>query len=105
MSPVSSRIERHEAARRSAPEKKKKKLSNPSAAWQEARDLAWEHRGRLALGLVLILASQPLGFVLPYCSKLLVDEVIATRRAGLLPLLAAAAAGATVMQAAISSTN
>jgi ABC-type multidrug transport system fused ATPase/permease subunit len=105
MSPVSSRIERHEAARRSAPEKKqKKKLANPSAAWQEARDLAWAHRARLALGLGLMLVSQPLGFVLPYASKLLVDEVIAKHRAELLPLLAAAAAGATVLQAAISFT-
>jgi len=104
MSPVSSRIERHEAARRSAPEKKKKKLANPSAAWQEARDLAWAHRGRLLLGLVLILLGQPLGFVLPYASKLLVDEVIAKHRADLLPLLAVAAAGATMIQAAISFT-
>ena len=103
MSPVSSRLERHEAARRSAPEKKKK-LADPSAAWQEARDLAWAHRGRLALGLALILLSQPLGFVLPYASKLLVDEVIAKRRADLLPLLAAAAAAATMIQAGISFT-
>ena len=104
MSPVSSRLDRHEAARRSAPEKKKKKLADPSAAWQEARDLAWAHRARLALGLVLILLGQPLGFVLPYASKLLVDEVIAKHRAELLPLLAAAAAAATMLQAAISFT-
>src|SRR5258707_15252480 len=102
MSRVWTRIERHEPARRSAPEKKKKKLANPSAAWQEARDLAWAHRGRLTLGLVLMLLGQPLGFVLPYASKLLVDEVIAKHRADLLPLLAAAAAAATMFQAAIS---
>ena len=102
MSPVSSRLERREAARRSAPEQKKKKIADPSAAWQEARQIAWAHRGRLALGLALILLSQPLGFVLPLTSKFLVDEVIAKRRAELLPLLAAAAVAATVLQAAIS---
>ena len=104
MSPVSSRLERHEATRRRAPEKQKKKLADPSAAWQEARDLAWAHRGRLILGLALILLSQPLGFVLPYASKLLVDEVIAKHRADLLPLLALASAAATIAQAGISFT-
>jgi ABC-type multidrug transport system fused ATPase/permease subunit len=105
MSPVSSRIERREAARRSPPDKNKKdtkKLANPSAAWQEARDLAWQHRGRLAFGLLLILLNQPLGFVLPFCSKYLVDEVVAKHRADLLPLLAGLAAGATTLQAGIS---
>src|SRR5206468_3016281 len=100
MSPVSSRIERREAARRSAPEQKK--IADPSAAWDEARRLAWAHRGRLVLGLALILVGQPLGFVLPYSSKLLVDEVIAKRRAELLPLIAAAAIAATILQVGIS---
>src|SRR5215813_1855939 len=104
MSPVSSRIERREAARRSAPEQRKKKIADPSGAWQEARELAWAHRGRLAVGLLLILLNQPLGFVLPYSSKLLVDEVIAKRRAELLPWLAAAAVAATLLQSATSFT-
>jgi subfamily B ATP-binding cassette protein MsbA len=103
MPPVSSRIERHETDRRRDPERKKK-LANPSAAWAEARDLAWAHRGRLLLGLVLILINQPLGFVLPYASKLLVDEVIAKHRSGLLPMLALASAAATLAQAGISFT-
>jgi len=101
MSPVSSRIERREAARRSAPEQKQK-IADPSAAWDEARRLAWAHRERLVLGLALILVGQPLGFVLPYSSKLLVDEVIAKRRAELLPLIAAAAIAATILQVGIS---
>src|SRR6266536_3557800 len=101
MSPVSSRIERREAARRSAPEQKKK-ITDPAAAWDEARRLAWAHRERLVLGLALILVGQPLGFVLPYSSKLLVDEVIAKRRAELLPLIAAAAIAATILQVGIS---
>ena len=104
MSPVSSRIERREVERRSEPDRKRTKIKDPSGAWQEARALAWAHRGRLAIGLALILLNQPLGFVLPYASKLLVDEVIAKHRAGLLPLLAFASAAATITQAAISFT-
>ena len=104
MSPVSSRIERREVERRSEPDRKRTKIKDPSGAWQEARALAWAHRGRLAIGLALILLNQPLGFVLPYASKLLVDEVIAKHRAGLLPLLAFAAAAATIAQAGISFT-
>ena len=102
MSPVSSRIERREAARAAAPEQQKKKLKNPSGAWADARALAWDHRGRLALGFVLLLLSQPLGFVLPLSSKFLVDEVIAKHRADLLPLLALASIVATLLQAGIS---
>ncbi|HEY6866590.1 MAG TPA: ABC transporter ATP-binding protein, partial [Candidatus Eisenbacteria bacterium] len=104
MSPVSSRIERHEASRRSEPERRSAKIKNPSGAWEEARALAWSHRRRLALGLLLILVNQPLGFVLPYASKLLVDEVIAKHRPGLLPLLALVSATATMAQAGISFT-
>jgi len=104
MSPVSSRIERHEAARQREPEQKRRKIKDPSGAWQEARALAWAHRGRLAIGLGLMLLSQPLGFVLPFSSKYLVDEVIAKHRPGLLPLLAIASAAATFTQAGISFT-
>src|SRR5882672_9101026 len=104
MSPVSSRLERRDAERRSEPDRKRTKIKDPSGAWKEARDLAWAHRGRLAIGLGLILLNQPLGFVLPYASKLLVDEVIAKHRADLLPLLAIASAAATITQAAISFT-
>jgi subfamily B ATP-binding cassette protein MsbA len=104
MSPVSSRIERHEAARQREPEQKRRKIKDPSGAWQEARALAWAHRGRLAIGLGLMLLNQPLGFVLPFSSKYLVDEVIAKHRSGLLPLLAVASAAATITQAGISFT-
>jgi ABC-type multidrug transport system fused ATPase/permease subunit len=71
-------------------------------AWAEARDLAWAHRSRLALGLLLMLISQLSGLVLPATSKFLIDDVIGKRRADLLPLLALAAGGASLLQAATS---
>jgi ABC-type multidrug transport system fused ATPase/permease subunit len=91
--------------RRAAAEPKKaepkRKMPRPSEAWREARELAWAHRKRLSIGLALILISQPLGFVMPYASKLLVDQVIAKHRTDLLPLIALGSAAATLLQAAI----
>jgi subfamily B ATP-binding cassette protein MsbA len=75
----------------------------PSAnAWREARELVWAHRHRLALGFVLMFVSRIAGLVLPATSKFLVDDVIGNRRGDLLPVLALAAAGATVVQALTS---
>ncbi len=68
-------------------------------AWAEARDLTWGHRGRLGLGLVLMLVSQLAGLVLPASSKFLIDDVIGKRRADLLPWLALASGAATLVQA------
>ena len=82
--------------------KSKKKQIRWSAAWQEARALIIARRWRLALGLVLMLISQVAGLVLPLLSKLLLDEVVNKNRIELLPTLAWAAAGATVVQAGTS---
>jgi len=71
-------------------------------AWREARQLIWERRGRLSLGLVLMVFSRLSGLVLPASSKYLIDEVIGKQRHDLLPLLAAAAGAATLIQAASS---
>jgi len=73
-----------------------------SDVWEEARVLVWAHRGRLALGLALMLVNRVVGLVLPATSKFLVDDVIGKQRADLLPLLALAAAGATIVQAVTS---
>jgi len=73
-----------------------------SAAWQEARYLVWQHRGRLGVGLVVMLFNRGAGLVLPALSKVLIDEVIGKHRADLLPLLAFAAAAATGIQAVTS---
>ena len=70
--------------------------------WREACDLVWERRGILSVGLALMLDSRIAGLVLPATSKYLVDEVIGKGRQDLLPLLAFAALGATLVQAATS---
>ncbi len=73
-----------------------------SDVWEEARVLVWAHRRRLALGLALMLVNRVVGLVLPATSKFLVDDVIGKGRADLLPILALAAGGATIVQAATS---
>ena len=79
----------------------KKPLSLP-VVWREARDLVWAHRKRLSLGLGLMLINRLAGLVLPATSKYLIDDVVGKRNGDLLVILAAAAGGATVIQAATS---
>ena len=77
----------------------KKRKTNIANAWAEARELVWAHRGRLALGLVLMLVNRLAGLVLPASSKFLVDDVIGRGRAELLVPLALAAGAATIVDA------
>jgi subfamily B ATP-binding cassette protein MsbA len=78
---------------------KKKKKIRWSAAWQEARALIWARRGRLSVGLTLMLISRGAGMVLPALSKVFVDGVLRGGRTDLLPKLAWAVGAATVVQA------
>jgi ABC-type multidrug transport system fused ATPase/permease subunit len=80
---------------------KKPRLS-VSAAWREARELVWARRGRLAVGLLLMLVNRLSGLVLPATSKFLVDDVIGRQQHGLLVPLALAAGAATCVQAVTS---
>jgi ABC-type multidrug transport system fused ATPase/permease subunit len=73
-----------------------------SAAWIEARALIGARRGRLALGLGLMLVSRLSGLVLPASSKYLIDDVIGGGRADLLGPLALVVGAATVVQAVSS---
>jgi subfamily B ATP-binding cassette protein MsbA len=82
----------------------KKKRIRPADAWREAKQIVWARRGRLGLGLGLMLVSRLAGLVLPASSKLLVDRVIGQGDATLLLPLAAAAGAATAIQAATSFT-
>jgi len=70
--------------------------------WQEAKNLIWARRGRLGVGLVLMLISRLAGLVLPATSKYLIDDVIGKGKHELLPLLGLAAGVATLVQALTS---
>jgi ATP-binding cassette, subfamily B, putative efflux pump len=90
-------------ARSAAPAPPKKKLT--SEAWAEARDLIWKHRGRLAVGLAVMVVDRFSGLVLPWTTKSLMDNVISQGQWELLPKLAMAAAGATIVGAIASFAN
>jgi ABC-type multidrug transport system fused ATPase/permease subunit len=79
-------------------EPKRKKI-RWSAAWREARALIWARRGRLTVGLLLMLISRVSGMVLPALTKYFVDDVVGKGRTDLLPLLAWITGAATVVQA------
>jgi ABC-type multidrug transport system fused ATPase/permease subunit len=83
-----------------ADKKKKKRLT--AAAWKETRALIAARRGRLALGLTLMLVNRASGLVLPGTSKFLIDDVIGQGRVELLKPLAFAAGLATFVQAITS---
>ena len=97
----SARGRRADAGRATSPETPKKKL-NASAVWREAKVLIVARRGRLTLGLGLMLINRLVGLVLPATSKFLIDDVIGRHRPDLLLPLALAAGGATIIQAVTS---
>jgi ABC-type multidrug transport system fused ATPase/permease subunit len=78
---------------------KPKKKINPRDAWQDARELIWAHRYRLALGMLLMVVNRLVGLVLPGSSKYLIDDVIIHHRGDLLVPLAFAVGVATLIQA------
>ena len=86
----------------SQPPPPKKKKTNWSAAWEEARELIYARRWRLAAGIVLMLISRLSGLVLPGVTKVLIDDVYFKARAELLPRLAWFVIGATVVGAITS---
>jgi ABC-type multidrug transport system fused ATPase/permease subunit len=82
-----------------------KKPKFTPGAWQEARALIWAHRKRLALGLSLMIVNRMAGLVAPWSTKWLMDEVVAKNRWDLLPQIAMAVGGATIVEAATSFGN
>ena len=79
-----------------------KRKTNYRNAWQEARQLIWHYRKRLALGMVLMLISRGAGVVLPGSSKYIIDKIIIGHRGDLLPWIAVALGAATLVQAVTS---
>ena len=79
-----------------------KKKIRWSEAWEEASDLIWARRGRLALGLAVMLINRLSGLVLPASSKYLIDDVLGKGRTELLMPLALVAGAATLVQAVTS---
>ncbi len=76
----------------------------PSGAWREAGHLVRAHRGRLAIGGLLMLVNRGSGLVLPASSKYLIDEVVGRQRSELLLPIALLAGAATLVQAVTSFT-
>ncbi|BDU72122.1 ABC transporter ATP-binding protein [Mesoterricola silvestris] len=78
---------------------------NARRAWREARELLWQHRKSLAVGLALMVVSRLAGLVLPASTKYLIDEVIGKHNSHLLLPLALAAGAATLVQALAGYAN
>ncbi|HEY7284685.1 MAG TPA: ABC transporter ATP-binding protein [Vicinamibacterales bacterium] len=91
-------------ARPADPAAAQKKGITPGAL-EEARALIWTHRKRLALGLGLMLINRLAGLVLPTTTKYLMDDVITKGHWDLLPKLALAAGGATLVDAGAAFAN
>jgi ABC-type multidrug transport system fused ATPase/permease subunit len=83
-------------------DKKPKKKLDAATVWREARTLIWARRGRIGLGLALMLVNRLAGLVLPASSKYLIDDIAGKGRADLLMPLALAAGAATFVQAVTS---
>jgi len=64
-------------------ESETKKKVTWSAVWRESRDLLWARRGRLGLGVLLLVISRLAGMVLPALTKVIIDDVIGGERADL----------------------
>jgi subfamily B ATP-binding cassette protein MsbA len=89
--------------RGSLPTPPKKKLT--AGAWEEARELIWKHRGRLSIGLVVMIIDRLSGFVMPWASKLVINDVVIKGDWDLLPKLAMAVIAATIVGAITSFAN
>ena len=98
---MSSKLPRGESRRaglKGSSEPKKKPLSW-KVVLRDAADLVSARRGRLALGLGILLVNRLAGLVLPGTTRYLLDDVVGKGRRELLPLLLGLAGGATLIQA------
>ena len=81
--------------------KKKRKLDRKRVRLllADARDVIWRSRGRLLLGIPLLLINRLTNIVLPWLTKVLIDDVIGKGRHDLLWELAVVSAGAAAIGA------
>jgi len=89
----------------SAPTKeaaKPPKIQRLKAVWPEVWKLMRPRRGLLALGFVLMVINKVAGFVLPYSSKFLIDNVVTKGQTGLLRPLVFWVLFATLIQGVTS---
>ena len=75
----------------------KKKLQ-PAMVWREAREIIWQYRRRVALGLVVMVIGRAVGMAIPASSKFLIDDVVGDGRSDLLLPVALAVAAAALIQ-------
>jgi ABC-type multidrug transport system fused ATPase/permease subunit len=91
--------------RLSSPPKAAKKsfeIKRLKAVWPEVWKLMRPRRGLLAVGFVLMVFNKLAGFVLPYSSKFLIDNVVGRHQSGLLRPLVLAVLFATLIQGVTS---
>jgi subfamily B ATP-binding cassette protein MsbA len=81
---------------------KSPKIQRLKAVWPEVWNLMRPRRGLLALGFVLMVINKLAGFVLPYSSKFLIDNVVSKHQGGLLRPLVLAVLLATLIQGVTS---
>jgi ABC-type multidrug transport system fused ATPase/permease subunit len=86
----------------SKPDAKKFQMDRLKAVWPEVWKLMRPRRGLLAVGFVLMVCNKLAGFVLPYSSKFLIDNVVAKHQTGLLRPIVFAVLLATVVQGVTS---
>ena len=99
---VSSRLPRSEGRKGRPGEEAKRKPPPLSTVLRDAVELISARKGRLAVGLLLLVINRLCGLVLPGTTKWLLDDVIGKGQRQLLPALLAAAGGATLIQAVTS---
>ena len=78
------------------------KMQRLKAVWPEVWKLMRPRRGLLALGFLLMIINKLAGFVLPYSSKFLIDNVVSKGQTGLLRPLVLWVLLATVIQGVTS---
>src|SRR5579864_823650 len=82
--------------------KKSFEIQRLKAVWPEVWKLMRPRRGLLAVGFVLMVINKFAGFVLPYSSKFLIDNVVTKNQTGLLRPLVLSVLFATLIQGVTS---